>query len=47
MLQMGPYPQHLKARIASPNGHMSSNSEMANYLAEHFPAGLNISGFVI
>lgn len=39
MLQMGPYPQHLKARIASPNGHMS-NSEMANYLAEHFPAGL-------
>lgn len=39
MLQMGPYPAHLKARIASPTGHMS-NREMAEYLANHFPEGL-------
>lgn len=35
MLRMGPYPAHLKARIYSPNGHMS-NSDTANFLAEHF-----------
>jgi hypothetical protein len=35
MLQMGPYPQHLKERIAGPNGHMS-NHEMADYLSHHF-----------
>ncbi len=39
MLRMGPYPQYLKERIAGPNGHMS-NREMADYLAEHFPAKL-------
>ncbi len=39
MLQMGPYPQHLKARIAGPNGHMS-NHEMANYLASELPPKL-------
>lgn len=39
MLQMGPYPQHLKARIAGPNGHMS-NKEMADFLANHFPEKL-------
>ena len=39
MLQMGHYPQYLKARIAGPNGHLS-NHEMATYLAEHFPSGL-------
>lgn len=39
MLQMGPYPAYLKARIAGPNGHLS-NREMAEHLAEHFPVGL-------
>ena len=39
MLQMGPYPQHLKERIAGPNGHMS-NHEMADYLSHHFPQRL-------
>lgn len=39
MLQMGPYPPYLKARIAGPNGHMSNN-EMARYLASHYPACL-------
>lgn len=39
MLQMGPYPQHLKVRIAGPNGHMS-NREMADFLANHFPEKL-------
>lgn len=32
MLRMGPYPQHLKIRIAGPNGHLS-NRELAEYLA--------------
>ena len=39
MLQMGPYPQHLKERIAGPNGHMS-NHKMADYLSHHFPQRL-------
>lgn len=39
MLMMGPYPQHLKARIASPNGHLS-NREMAEFISEHFPEKL-------
>lgn len=39
MLQMGHYPNYLKARIAGLNGHLS-NREMADYLAEHFPPGL-------
>ena len=39
MLQMGPYPRHLKARIAGPNGHLS-NREMASFLAENYPKGL-------
>lgn len=39
MLQAGPYPAYLKARIAGPNGHLS-NREMAEHLAEHFPPGL-------
>ena len=26
MLQQGPYPQHLKARISSPNGHLSNRA---------------------
>lgn len=39
MLKMGPYPQHLKERIAGPNGHMS-NHEMADYLSKNFPKGL-------
>ena len=34
MLQMGPYPQHLKVRIAGPNGHMS-NRATATFLAEN------------
>lgn len=34
MLQMGPYPSHLKARIAGPNGHLS-NRELAGYLSDH------------
>ena len=39
MLQMGPYPQHLKTRIAGPNGHLR-NREAADYLAAHFPPRL-------
>lgn len=39
MLQMGPYPRHLKERISGPNGHLS-NREMSSFLAEHFPPGL-------
>ena len=39
MLQTGPYPFHLKERIAGPNGHMS-NHEMADYLSHHFPQHL-------
>lgn len=39
MLQMGPYPRHLKERIAGPNGHMC-NREMAEFLAQNFPPGL-------
>lgn len=35
MLQTGPYPFHLKERIAGPNGHLC-NSEAANFLAENF-----------
>ena len=39
MLQTGPYPQHLKARIASATGHLC-NAEAARFLATHFPEGL-------
>ena len=39
MLQMGPYPQHLKVRIAGPNGHMC-NRETAEFLAENLNEGL-------
>ena len=34
MLKMGPYPQHLKGRIASPRGHMS-NRATAEFLADN------------
>lgn len=36
MLHMGPYPHHLKERIASSTGHMS-NADTARYLAHHLP----------
>ena len=39
MLQMGPYPQHLKVRIAGPNGHMS-NRDTATFLAENLNENL-------
>ena len=39
MLQMGPYPRHLKMRISSPYGHLSNN-EMATFLSENYPPGL-------
>lgn len=39
MLQMGPYPPHLKARIAGPNGHMS-NRETSQFIAGNFPSRL-------
>lgn len=35
MLQMGPYPTYLKARIASSTGHLS-NTVTANFLADNF-----------
>lgn len=35
MLQMGPYPAHLKERILSPNGHLS-NREAAEFLTDHY-----------
>lgn len=34
MLRMGPYPKHLKERIASSTGHLS-NTATAHYLANH------------
>jgi phosphoribosyl 1,2-cyclic phosphodiesterase len=37
MLQQGPYPQHLKVRIASTTGHLSNNDcgeALANYMSE-------------
>lgn len=39
MLRMGPYPQYLKERISSSNGHMC-NKETAEFLAENMPEGL-------
>lgn len=39
MLQNGPYPQHLKARISGPRGHMC-NKMAATYLSEHYPPAL-------
>lgn len=39
MLKNGHYSPHLKQRIASPTGHLS-NRTTAEYLANHFPAGL-------
>lgn len=39
MLQTGPYPAHLKERIASPTGHLC-NAEAARFVADHFPEGL-------
>lgn len=39
MLRMGPYPRHLKIRIAGPNGHMC-NRDTAEFLAENMPEGL-------
>lgn len=39
MLKMGPYPQHLKVRIAGSNGHMS-NRDTATFLAENMHEGL-------
>lgn len=35
MLKMGPYPRHLKERIASNTGHMS-NADTAEFLSENF-----------
>lgn len=39
MLQAGPYPQHLKARILSPTGHLS-NKACAQALVENMGPGL-------
>lgn len=39
MLRNGPYPQHLKARIASTVGHLD-NADTGRYLASVAPAGL-------
>lgn len=39
MLQMGPYPAHLKQRIAGRNGHLS-NADTADFLAENINEGL-------
>lgn len=39
MLKMGPYPFHLKERIAGSNGHMC-NRDTAEFLAEHIHEGL-------
>ncbi len=39
MLRTGPYPQHLKARIASTSGHLD-NADTGRYLAAIAPAGL-------
>lgn len=39
MLQSGPYPAYLKARIAGSNGHLS-NHQAADLLEQHFPPRL-------
>ena len=39
MLQMGPYPKHLKERIVGENGHMC-NKDTAKFLAENINEGL-------
>ena len=39
MLDMGPYPIHLKRRITGPNGHMN-NQDTANFLAENYNEGM-------
>jgi len=39
MLRMGPYPKHLKERIASSNGHMC-NRDTAEFLSENMHEGL-------
>lgn len=39
MLENGPYPRHLKERIASDTGHLC-NKAAAEHLAAHFPPGL-------
>ena len=39
MLKMGPYPAHLKERIAGANGHMS-NRDTAHFLADNIHEGL-------
>ena len=39
MLQMGPYPKHLKERIAGQNGHMC-NRDTAEFLAQNMNEGL-------
>ena len=39
MLKMGPYPAHLKERIAGTNGHMS-NRDTAQFLADNIHEGL-------
>ena len=39
MLKMGPYPAHLKERIAGTNGHMS-NRDTAQFLADNMHEGL-------
>lgn len=45
MLRRGPYPEHLKARIASTIGHMD-NADTAHYLASVVSAGLLRSVFL-
>lgn len=39
MLKMGPYPKHLKERIAGPNGHMC-NKDTAEFLADNLNEGM-------
>lgn len=39
LLQTSPYPPYLKARIASPTGHLS-NRQVATLLEQHFPSHL-------
>lgn len=39
MLDAGPYPTHLKERIASGNGHLC-NKELASFIANNFPPKL-------
>ena len=47
MLQMGPYPQHLKTRIAGPNGHLSKDNNHPELAYKTVELALRTKGIVV